>query len=365
MKKLKRGVLKTLFITAVLMIICQANLFPWGSEEDVSMISGHVYIVENSLICLQNDLSDTDKYDNDFMKNMDYFVQYIEKFKKGAVAPDYSESNYTLFQDHFYDPYSGVNFSALKDGFVLTNLTYIHETAESRAREYTAEALRLWRKGYIEEAIYTFGKAFHYIGDMSVPQHAANAISATWEAWTFHHTFESYADSFWLNQAKSTLSTMGYKTDKDTYTESKNYSFFSDYLRAEIDRMAKEANNSYYELFDANLEPFQTWIIDKLESHPVYGPLVLAAAGKTAKLNEISLILSATSNNDSLYKDYLFTDEHNEVIKDIWDQAAVKNLLNGQRAAARIIYSFLNELRINNISVTDNSEMIRDRKSVV
>lgn len=115
----------------------------------------------------------------------------IETLKQGSIDPDYGktgiDSDYALYQDHFFDPDTGKNFTSLP-----TYPSYeIKDTAESQARNYFCRAIATYRDGNKEFAIRLLGRALHYFEDANEPHHASNITGGEGTA---HTKFERYAE---------------------------------------------------------------------------------------------------------------------------------------------------------------------------
>ena len=236
-------------IIALVMTFSSVNALPayaWGSQENVSQPSAHVFLVEQSLKMVMNDLSEADRQNPALMAVLNQFQTDLTQLKQGAVAPDFNEKVYAVYQDHFYDPYSKKNFTYYSDSLSSAVLDYVFPTAMYRSKDLTGSALQLWHEGRATDAVYEFGKAMHYFADICEPHHASNAIGGTLEPSTKHSAFESYADSIMTQYA---LTSAGASTDSGTYSNFSGQPYFSDYVNLLGDEAGKEAQRQYKEIF--------------------------------------------------------------------------------------------------------------------
>jgi len=250
---LKKKLLCVIMIVA--MITTQFSfVFAWSSDEDVNVQSTHTILVEQGLNVLFNDLSDVDKNDAEFMAVINKLRDnHMLKFKEGAIAPDFTAQEYMLFQDHFYDPYTKSNFTTRTD-LEIGVLDFVHDTAESRSREYVGWAVQYWEAGDYENAAYYLGMAMHFFTDISMPHHASNALGGTREPFTKHSTFESYIDG---KKESFLITTTGAKTDSAKYTDVLQNDYIADFMRSEVDSRAKMGYAEYHNNFKA--DDTSTW----------------------------------------------------------------------------------------------------------
>ncbi len=106
----------------------------------------HKFINIRALTILKND-----KY----LKEYNFFNQYIKEVNKGAVWADQDYRS----ASHFYNPFKKKGLFGRKDALEL-------------AVEYHQKALDLWQEEELKEAMFYFGAALHLVQDMTVPQHA-------------------------------------------------------------------------------------------------------------------------------------------------------------------------------------------------
>ncbi len=222
--------------------------YAWGSQENIEQPSAHVFLVEQGLNMVMADLTEADRQNPELMAVLNQFQTDLNRLKAGAVAPDFSDKQYLLYQDHFYDPYTKKNFTNFNNSVSTTVLDYVFPTAMYRSKSYTGNALQLWNEGRTTEAVFEFGKAMHYFADMCEPHHASNAIGGTWESSTKHSAFENYADGVMTQYA---LSTTGGSTDSGSYSAYADQAYFSDFVNLLGDDSAKEAQRQYNEVFQA------------------------------------------------------------------------------------------------------------------
>lgn len=222
----------------------------WDSREDGNTIDTHKTISLQSLELIKNDMNPTGK----LKENLNLLENNIDQFRKGTVAPDFghvgTDRDYYLYQDHFYDPDSGKNFTA--------NSSYpfyqVSDTAESQLRNYFGQAVANWKDGDYSKATYLLGKAMHYFEDINQPHHALNWTGGPGTA---HTNFETYIESK-KNDFK--ISTMG--NDKSEYDVFANKPI-NDFLTLQTDKYARKAKsyaplvsmkNSYDDWYKAGKE---------------------------------------------------------------------------------------------------------------
>ncbi|MCP4351278.1 MAG: hypothetical protein GY795_37920, partial [Desulfobacterales bacterium] len=146
--------------------------------------------------------------------------------KRGAVWPDFNSDEYTLYQDHFYDPDTGQNF---------TN-GYIPDTAESQTRLYVAVAVNKWKNGDYSGAAFELGTAMHFFADLNEPHHASNQTGGPATA---HTEFEKWIETVKYDYA---ISSSGNTTDSDYYTDTVgNFTYLSDFLTNQSNLSASAA----------------------------------------------------------------------------------------------------------------------------
>lgn len=201
-------------------------LFAWDSVESATQMDTHKMIAEQAVTILENDLSGNEPLE--FLENLDILSNHLSELKQGAVWPDFNPDGYALYQEHFYDPDTGQNF---------TN-GYIPDTAESQTRLYTAMALHKWKNGDHSGAAFDLGTAMHYFADLNEPHHAANQTGGEGMA---HTEFEQWVE---IVKEDYALSRSGYATDAPYYTETvTDHPYLTDFLSAIAHQCATNAKN--------------------------------------------------------------------------------------------------------------------------
>lgn len=198
--------------------------FAWDSVGEPVQVDTHKLIVIQALTILENDLSDSES--TAFQENLTRLSNNLFDLKWGAVWPDFNPDGYDLYQEHFYDPDTGLNF---------TN-GYIPDTAESHTRLYLGMALHKWRSGDYSGAAFDLGTAMHYFADLNEPHHAANMTGGEGTA---HTEFEQWVESV---KEDYVVSASGFSTDTDYYTNTvSSYHYITDYISAEAYMCASNA----------------------------------------------------------------------------------------------------------------------------
>lgn len=223
--------------------------YAWGSNEDISKQTAHTFIVEQGLKIVLSDLSEADRQNPALMAVLEQFQTEIDTLKRGAVAPDFGSKTYSVYQDHFYDPYTKQNFTSLSNSISTGVLDYVFPTAMYRSKEYTGNALQLWNAGDTTSAVFEFGKGMHYFADICEPHHASNAIGGTEEPSTKHSAFENYADTV---VAEHAITTTGTDTTTGQYTNYTDQVYFSDFINTIGDAYGKDSQRLYYDVFRAS-----------------------------------------------------------------------------------------------------------------
>lgn len=163
------------------------EVYAWDSKKSPDVMDTHKTISVQALKIVKNDNKDL----HNIQHNIKILEENLREFRKGAVAPDFgdlgSDRDYSLYQDHFFNPYTSNNFTA--------NSPYpfyqIRETAESQTRNYVSQAVGKWRDGNYSKATFLLGKATHYFADLNEPHHASNITGG---AGTAHTKFEEFAE---------------------------------------------------------------------------------------------------------------------------------------------------------------------------
>lgn len=171
----------------------------------------HQFITIQAMNILSNTL-DKITEDEKIKENFKVIESNLEEFKKGCIAPDYGkvgiDRDYALYQDHFFDPDTGKNFTSS----ITYPLYEIKDTAESQARNYFSRAIATWLDGDKVKGIYYLGKALHYFEDANEPHHCLNWTGG---AGTAHTRFEYYAEEVKNNYAINSIDVEKYKQFED------------------------------------------------------------------------------------------------------------------------------------------------------
>lgn len=203
-----------LYLIFSVLFIFKANtsVFAWDSNSSDTELDTHKLIVEQGLKCLENDWSSYES--KEMTDNLNKLKENLYNLKKGAVGPDWNPNAYKLYEDHFFDPDTGGNF---------TN-GYISDTADSQTRRFVSEAITKWKNGDIQGASYTLGYALHYFSDISEPHHASNWIGGPG---TSHTGFEKYVEK---NKLKYAITATDSTTDSPQYRALNASPFIIDFL---------------------------------------------------------------------------------------------------------------------------------------
>lgn len=250
---LKRFISGVLFV-ALLSQPFTATSYAWNSSANGAEKTTHPELVEQGYKILLNDLSERDKNSPEFMAVINDFGTYMADLRQGAIAPDYNDKLYTLYQDHFYDPKTRENFTSINSSLSTTVLDYVFFNAMHRSKDQVAVALNQYKRGMPKAAIYTFGKAMHYYSDVCQPHHASNAIGGTEEPSTKHSAFETFADQIMQNNK---LQTLGATTDQPIYQNVLQPNYISDYIQMDGDQNGMFAQTVYQTTFSA--KDASTW----------------------------------------------------------------------------------------------------------
>ncbi|SHJ43070.1 phospholipase C / alpha-toxin [Clostridium cavendishii DSM 21758] len=300
-KKLK---LLTLSLTTISMLNCSTIVNAWDSREDATVMDTHKMIAVQALKLIENDM----KADTKVNANLELLKKNILSYQKGAIAPDFGvvgvDRDYELYQDHFYDPDSGDNFTA--------NITYpfykVPDTAESQIRNYFSQALATWKDGDYAQASYLLGKAIHYFGDINQPHHALNWTGGPGTA---HTNFEGYIESV---KDKFKINTIG--NDKSEYTLNNDKPIL-EFLTIQANKYARlskslapkvSMKNSYTEWEDAASISLSN--AQKGMAVMVYRFLEEVSKNTTSvvnnKIGKFHVVLTTDSEKDSGTDDYVY-----------------------------------------------------------
>lgn len=204
--------------------------YAWDSNKDINVMDSHKSISVQALKLIRNDMDS----DTSLIKNLNILEQNLNFYKKGAVAPDFGQTgvdkDYAEYQDHFFNPYTGKNFTYESWWYLAEK---INDTAESQTRNYIAQAVGKWKDGSYAETSYLLGKATHYFADLNEPHHASNLTAVNPNS--AHSQFEKYVGQI---QNKFLLNTIG--EDKSEYSAFSNKNL-ADFLTYQSYKYAKLA----------------------------------------------------------------------------------------------------------------------------
>ncbi len=230
-KMLKKAI-NTFFVLGLCTFMGTTS-YAWDGKKDGT--GTHALIAEQGLTMLNNDLS---KNESPIVKqNIEMLNKYIKDLKVGSTYPDYDPNAYDLYQDHFFDPDTGNNFT-------IDNKWYaaypIYDTAETQVRKFTTLAQNEWEKGNYQEATFLLGQGLHYLGDINTPYHASNVTAVDS---TGHVKYETFVEERKENYA---LNTTGNDTNSGVYKEAVANADFDKWMTQNSIFYAKKAKDLYY-----------------------------------------------------------------------------------------------------------------------
>ena len=131
---------------------------------------------------------------------------YITLLRNGADWPDQYENDSAswMYKGHFYDPDTGKNY-----------MGETSPTAKSRFLAWYNQAVQSYKSNLKTTAMQQLGRALHYVGDLGVPQHAANLTAG--DIGSYHLQFEAYA-------VENQHSYLVLNVSSDTFTWARNTS---------------------------------------------------------------------------------------------------------------------------------------------
>ncbi len=193
-------------------------LLAWDSTNDLTTMDTHKTIAVQALTLIQNDMPQ----DAAILNNLIILENNLDAYKRGAIIPDWGivgkERDYAQYQDHFYNPYTGKNFTYEAAWYTAPK---VDDTAESQTRNYVAQAVGAWHSGDYNEAAYLLGKASHYFADICEPHHAANLTAV--DPINNHSQYEQYVETIKNNYL---LTSMGSDLSEYTVYSDNNLSDF-------------------------------------------------------------------------------------------------------------------------------------------
>jgi phospholipase C/alpha-toxin len=226
--------IKLMGIIALLVMLHPAGLLAWDSSGSADEMDTHKMIAEQGVFILLNDLA-AGGADPELAGNLEILEENLYDLRRGAVWPDFNPDEYTLYEDHFYDPDTGKNF---------TN-GYVPDTAESQTRLHVAIAVKKWKDGDYSGSAFHLGTAMHFFADISEPHHASNQTGGEGTA---HTEFEQWVE---LGYDTYKVFDSGHTTDEAYYTDTvNNFTYITDFItdQANICGRAAKALNPYAQM---------------------------------------------------------------------------------------------------------------------
>lgn len=231
MNKKIKSIISMSLLTSSLVLGPAVKTYAWDSRQSPDTMDTHKTISVQALKIIENDNKD-EKHIQD---NLQILYNNLREFKRGAVAPDFgalgTDRDYLLYQDHFFDPNTGKNFTS----YSPYPFSAIPDTAESQSRNYVGQAVARWKDGEYAEATYLLGKATHYFADLNEPHHASNITGG---AGTAHTKFETFAEEVKDNYK---LETLGDSIIKDE-CHGLSHKSLADFITTQSYKYAKKAN---------------------------------------------------------------------------------------------------------------------------
>lgn len=279
-----KNILKNVTCVLTMMVIfflssSQANA--WDGKEDGT--GTHAFIVTQAMQMLQKDMSSDEP--KIVKENLEILKSNLKKLQLGSTYPDYNPDGYDLYQDHFWDPDTGNNFS-------IDNSWYksypVYETAETQVRKFALQAKTEWENGNYEKATWLLGQAMHYLGDINTPYHAANITAVDSPG---HIKYESYVEK---TKAKYALSSMDCKTSTGLYADTLGQKNFSKWMTEFSTGWAKSAKKLYYS-HSTMKHSWKDW--DYSATEAIHNSQISTAGFLYRFLNEVSGILGTIENS--------------------------------------------------------------------
>lgn len=265
--------------------------YAWDGKKDGT--GTHSLIAEHGLSMLNNDLSGNES--QKIKDNIKILNEHLGDLKLGSTYPDYDPNAYDLYQDHFYDPDTGNNFT-------IDNSWYasypIYDTAETQVRKFTTLAKNEWEKGNFKEATFLLGQGLHYLGDLNTPYHASNVTAVDSPG---HVKYETFVEE---RKDKYALNTSGNDTTSGVYKEAMENPSFNKWMTQNSIKYAKIAKDLYYS-HSTMSHSWDDWDYSGREA--IKNSQVCTAGFLYRFMNEVSNV--NTGDNDSL------TNEFNIVLK--------------------------------------------------
>lgn len=231
LKGVKKGI-----ATLVIMVVLAGQTttsMAWDSRNG-DELDTHKLIVEQGLTILSEDLAVTEN--KEMQETLKMIVSQIKELKRGSAYPDFEGNTFSLYQDHFYEPYTNTNF---------TNCWWypgkrIQVTAKDRVLELTREAVELWRRGDKQQAVFKLGCGLHFFGDLTQPHHTSLRIDCMGGPGTAHSKFETWVEE---NKEQYRLDSAGSNTTGYAYRDIKNHPNMESFLNNECFIRASSVNH--------------------------------------------------------------------------------------------------------------------------
>lgn len=205
----------------------------WNGNQDGTGI--HADIANQSVQIVSNDMSAAAP--QTVKSSLAIVSQYVNQLELGACFPDFDPNKYALYQDHFWDPDTGHNYTYSAFWYVGGK---VDSTADTNVSKFTALAINDWKKGSYSTAVYELGEAMHFAGDLNCPYHAANITAVDSIG---HVKYESFADTDGL---KYLISTLNCKTTDATYASVITSDPLSTWITSTDTYFGKIAKDLYY-----------------------------------------------------------------------------------------------------------------------
>lgn len=277
----------------------------WDSTNDLSVMDTHKTIATQAFTLIRNDMPN----DAQILQNLTILESNAEAYKRGSIIPDWGtvgkERDYAQYQDHFFNPYTGRNFTYEASWYTAPK---IDDTAESQTRNYVAQAVAAWRSGDYNGAAYLLGKATHYFADLCEPHHAANltAVNPTND----HSGYEKYVEGIKNNYLITSIG-----TDKSEYTvfSNENLSSFLNQQCLKYATISYQYNNKvrsnntwaeWNEATDVCLKSAQKGtasVIYRFLSEVTYGSKPI-----TAPIGKFHVVINIANENYAGTDDYVY-----------------------------------------------------------
>lgn len=212
-------------ITAALLVGVMAFTTPltslaWDSKNNHELDT-HKLITQQALAILEKDMVDTEN--QQIIEGLKLMKDHIKDLKWGSVYPDFEGKSYSLFQDHYYEPFKNINYT--KSWWYPGPVVEI--TARDRVLLLTGEAQRLWQEGDYQQAIFKLGCALHFFEDLTQPHHTSTRLECMGIQGTVHGKFER-----WVEETKQdyVIETAGSSTREYAYGDMEHYDNLTSFL---------------------------------------------------------------------------------------------------------------------------------------